>query len=348
MRILQARATLGIVRGEIFPQNQTLTGAYTRIGSGAGGFFNSWNYGFNLNWELDFWGRFRRAIAEANDNLDASVEGYDFALVTLLADIAGAYVQIRNDQEQIRLTQENVALQRNIVDYLEKRAAAGFGTDVALNKEQGESVLAQTEAAIPLIEIDLRQNNDLLCVLLGLPAVDLREALPIWKSVDERKAAELEKVRNELQQLLTQLRPITAEDQQTMSHIVRSIYIPVAPAPKDAAIGIPADLLRQRPDVRQAERLAAAAGLRKLASPRPSSTRPSASTARWATKRHPSPACSPATRWTAISARRSTGICSTTAGSSTTCGSRTRGSRSWSTPTRTRCSRPTARWKMAW
>ena len=172
MRVLQARATLGIARGEFFPQTQDLTGSYTRLGSGTTGFSNSWNFGFNLSWELDFWGQFRRAIASASDSLDASVEGYDFALVTLLGDIATNYVQIRSDQEQIRLTQENVALQQSIVDYLRARAEQGFGTDVDLNKDQAESVLAQTEAGIPQFEIDLRQANDQLCVLLGMPTVD--------------------------------------------------------------------------------------------------------------------------------------------------------------------------------
>ena len=66
------------------------------------GVLDSWNYGFNLQWELDFWGRFRRAIAAADDNLDASVADYDGVLVTMLGDIAQNYVQVRTDQERIK------------------------------------------------------------------------------------------------------------------------------------------------------------------------------------------------------------------------------------------------------
>ena len=80
-RILQARATLGIARGEIFPQTQQSTGSYQRVESSANPnlplspkFFDQWNFGFNLAWELDFWGRFRRAVISAEDQLDASVE----------------------------------------------------------------------------------------------------------------------------------------------------------------------------------------------------------------------------------------------------------------------------------
>jgi outer membrane protein TolC len=124
--------------------------------------------------------------------------------------------------------------------------------------DQAVGTLAQTEAAIPQLEIDLRQANDQLCILLGTPSVDLRESIPVWRSVDQRKAEETERVRKLLQQLLTQKGPQKPEDLQRLETIVSPIYIPNAPGPKEVAIGIPADLLRRRPDVRRAERLAAA------------------------------------------------------------------------------------------
>src|SRR4051812_4678934 len=107
-RILQARAQLGIVRGEIFPQTQNLTASYTRFARSketalarAGGgftgprFFDQWDYGFNLDWEVDFWGRFRRAIESQSDLLEASVADFDAALITLLGDVANDYAQMR-------------------------------------------------------------------------------------------------------------------------------------------------------------------------------------------------------------------------------------------------------------
>ena len=220
-RILQARALRAMAVGDIFPQNQTADGAYRRnaaaAGSNSGGLFglnrfsNSWNYGFNLNWELDFWGRFRRAITAADANLDASVYDYDFVLVTLLGDVAGNYVTIRTDEKRIELLRANVELQQGLVDYITKRVKAG--EQQKLDLEQAVSNLRQTEAGIPLLEIDKRQHEDALCLLLGIPTINLTGTLGA---------------------------------------------APIPTSPPDVAIGIPADLLRRRPDVRKAERVAAA------------------------------------------------------------------------------------------
>ena len=182
-RVLQARAQLAIARGNLFPQSQDATGSYDRTAVavspaavGATRFFDSWNYGFNLQWELDFWGQFRRAVAAADDNLDASVEGYDAAIVTMLGDIAQNYVRVRTDQEQIKTQQANVELQRGVLEFIEKRLKAGF-RQTELDFDQAESNLKQTEAAIPALEIDMRQAEDALCILLGMPPVDLANVL---------------------------------------------------------------------------------------------------------------------------------------------------------------------------
>ena len=103
-RVLQARAQLAIAAGNFFPQTQNATGDYTRNAVSTevanrsnvtSRFFSQWDYGFHLAWELDFWGRFRRAIESASAGLDASVEDYDGVLVTLLGDVATNYVQLR-------------------------------------------------------------------------------------------------------------------------------------------------------------------------------------------------------------------------------------------------------------
>ena len=237
-RILEARAQLGIAQGELFPQLQDATGAYRRQGtslSAPSGFFSpkryfsQWNYGFNLAWELDFWGRFRRAVAAADAQLDASVEGYDDVLVTLLADVAANYVQVRTLQERIKLLEENVELQKGVLTFVETRFKAGFRVN-ELDVDQAKSTLAQTQAAIPQLESDLRQANNRLCVLLGIPPEDLRKTIDLWRAID---AGKTEEVRKKL----------------------GIAYIPTVPV--EVAVGIPAELLRRRPDLRRAERLAA-------------------------------------------------------------------------------------------
>lgn len=213
-RILQARANLGIAVGELFPQQQNAFGDYRRSGGAGQSFSNLWDYGFRLQWELDFWGRYRRAVAAADDQLGASVADYDGVLVTLLGDIAQNYVQIRTDQERIALLQAQVELQQGVLNYIERRYKAGY-RQTELDLDQALSNLKQDEAAIHLLEIDKRQAENRLCTLLGMPTVDLSNLLGGG---------------------------------------------PIPTTPPEIVVGIPADILRRRPDVRRAERLAAAQG----------------------------------------------------------------------------------------
>lgn len=271
-RVLQARAQRAIAVGNLFPQQQDAFGDYRRIGASvdpsgglvSGRFSDRWDFGFNLSWELDFWGRFRRAVASADDTLQASVADYDFVLVTLLGDVGANYLQIRTNQEQIRLVEENVELQERVAKFFRDRAAASYGTDVRIDNDQAQSVLMQTKAQIPQLQIDMRQANDQLCTLLGIPTVDLCEAMALWKSVDQRKLEELNRRKAEtvrkLEALANKLElglPVLPED-LVKPERPRPIYIPIVPPANETAVGIPADLLRQRPDVHRAERQAAA------------------------------------------------------------------------------------------
>lgn len=212
-RVLTARAQLGIARGNFFPQIQDANGGYTRVGVGDA-FFDQWNFGFNLAWELDFWGRFRRAIRSAEANLDASVYDYDQVLVTLLGDTASYYVQVRTTQERIRLLRDIIVVQEDVLRFIERRLIEGTVTE--LDRAQARSNLKQSQASLDQLQIELRLGQNQLCILLGMPVTDLTEML--------------------------------ANTPQT--------NIPTAP--DYVVVGIPADLLRRRPDVHRAERLAAA------------------------------------------------------------------------------------------
>jgi NodT family efflux transporter outer membrane factor (OMF) lipoprotein len=219
-RVLEARAQLGISSGQLFPQNQNVTGDYSRnaLSRAAANhdnitrpFFDQWNCGFNLNWELDFWGRFRRAIEADAANLNASINDYDDVLVTLLGDVAANYVQMRTFQGRIECAQANVRLQRETLAIVDANFRAGRRDQLDLY--QAQSTLEQTEAEIPELEISLRKTIVQLCILLGVPPEELQSRLG---------------------------------------------PAPIPSAPPEVALGIPADLLRRRPDVRRAERLAAA------------------------------------------------------------------------------------------
>jgi NodT family efflux transporter outer membrane factor (OMF) lipoprotein len=213
-RVLAARAQVGIATGNFFPQTQDATGSYRRIGAGRS-FFDQWNLNFNLSWELDFWGRFRRAIQSAEATLDASVFDYDDVLVTLLSDTAADYVTIRTTQERIKLLDTVIVVQERVLDFIQGRLNEGRGaTDI--DRAQARSNLEQSRAQRDQFIVDLRTAENQLCILLGMPVTDLTALLA------------------------------TAPNQS----------IPIAP--DYVVVGIPADLLRRRPDVRRAERLAAA------------------------------------------------------------------------------------------
>ena len=105
--------------------------------------------GFNLAWELDFWGLYRRQVLSAKAQLEGSLENYDAVLVTLLGDTAQYYVTIRQTQERIELAKENAQLQREVLKIIQVRFDGGAvgGLDVY----QQQSTLSATEAAIPAL-----------------------------------------------------------------------------------------------------------------------------------------------------------------------------------------------------
>ncbi len=223
-RVLQARAARAIAAGNLFPQQQQAVGGYSRNALSAEvanrefiaeRFFDQWDAGFGLAWELDFWGRFRRALEAADADLDATVEEYDQVLVTLIGDIAATYVEVRTLQQRIDYVQANIQLQRQTYIIADANARAGQVSE--LDVDQSISTLAQTESLIPQYELQLRQATNQLCILLGMPPLDLIQI------------------------------------------IARG---PIPRTPPGLVVGIPADLLRQRPDVRRNERLVAAQSAR--------------------------------------------------------------------------------------
>lgn len=222
-RVLQTQAQRNIAAGNLLPQSQTAVVDYAHaqlsknlnlFNSPLGGFptiLNVWATGFNASWELDFWGRLRRAVESTDAQLASSTESYRDALVTLLADVATNYVQIRTLQQRIAFARQNVEIQKGSLRLAEARLQQGKVSE--LDVEQARTSLTQTESTIPPLAISLRQASDRLCVLLGQSPRDLMLCLS---------------------------------------------EAPIPATPAELAVGIPAELLQRRPDVRRALRDAAA------------------------------------------------------------------------------------------
>jgi NodT family efflux transporter outer membrane factor (OMF) lipoprotein len=218
LRVIQARYVRDITAGTIFPQQQQAVGSYQRTQyprTFALGFLprntDLFKVGFDAFWELDAWGKFRRAIESADASLEASVEDYDSMMVSLLGETATAYIDLRTAQERLRYAESNAEIQKGSLKLAKARYDAGAVSQ--LDSTQAETVLANTQQLIPLFENQVRAANNSLCVLLGMPPRDLSEELGDGSIPD---------------------------------------------LPADLVVGIPANLLRRRPDVRAAERRVAA------------------------------------------------------------------------------------------
>ena len=228
LKVMQARANLGIAIGSQYPQQQTVSGGYayskasrnapplanlpddvaSRIDTGV----SEWNASFDATWEADVWGKFRRGIEAADASLYASMLDYDALLVTLTGDVAALYANLRTYQQRLVNAQQNVKLQQESLNI--SRIRFELGATSELDVEQAQSLLSNTQAAIPLLELGISQTINALNVLLGMPPNDLKDILGPGGRIPD--------------------------------------------APPTVAVGMPADLLRRRPDIRAAEMNAAA------------------------------------------------------------------------------------------
>jgi NodT family efflux transporter outer membrane factor (OMF) lipoprotein len=228
-RIAESQAERAYTVGNLFPQQQSLFGNYTRFqrstqtatfpqgGSLPAGLirtnFSNWQLGGNLAWELDFWGRYRRAIEAADARLDAQIENYDDVLVLLVAEVATTYVDYRTFEQRLEYARQNVELQAESARVAEARRVAA-AIDAEVDAPQAKSNLARTQSAIQALEIAQRRSMNRLAVLLGMPPHDLNYLLVSSKGIPR--------------------------------------------APEDVTIDVPASLMRRRPDIRRQERLVAA------------------------------------------------------------------------------------------
>jgi NodT family efflux transporter outer membrane factor (OMF) lipoprotein len=215
LRILEARAQLGIAVGFQYPQTQQIGGEANANqlsenapnGAGADKFFYNYQFGFDAAWEFDFWGRFRRGVESANASLYTSLADYDDILVSLIAEVARTYFDIRTFEQRLVVTRENIKLQEKSLDIAAARFQ--FGDTSELDVSQAKALLKQTQATIPPLEASLRQAKNALAILLGILPTEVQDILGPPK--------------------------------------------PIPTAPIEVAVGIPAELLRRRPDIRLAE-----------------------------------------------------------------------------------------------
>jgi NodT family efflux transporter outer membrane factor (OMF) lipoprotein len=182
IRIYEARAQLGIAVGNLYPQQQSASGDFTsnklNISDDSpliDDRFNALSLGFDAAWELDIWGKFRRSVQSGTANLEASVANYDDLLVSLTAEVARTYILIRTSQKRLVIAGDNVKAQEESLQLAEIRFKEGAVSE--LDVTQARTLLRNTQASIPRLEVGLRQARNALAILLGVLPGELKEAL---------------------------------------------------------------------------------------------------------------------------------------------------------------------------
>ncbi len=214
-RVRAARAQRGIAKAALFPTigaNGSASRTRSSEEAGSGSTSDFYSAGFDASWELDIFGGKRRALESATASWQASEESLRDVQVSLLAEVALNYVEVRSYQELVSITESNIFTRSETHDITRWRRESGLTTQ--LDVDQARLSLEQARALAPTLRTSLEQSKYRLAVLLGRPPGALNDLLAEAK--------------------------------------------PVPSTPAEVAVGLPAELLRRRPDVRNAERLLAA------------------------------------------------------------------------------------------
>jgi multidrug efflux system outer membrane protein len=170
LRIMEARAQLGIAGSSLYPQFQQATADARTSGTRqAGGpdvaHVVTINAAFLLSWELDFWGKFKRAIEAADAGYFASIAQYDDVQVLMASQVASQYCSIRTLEARLVIARENARLQERSLEITERLFKAGEESELDL--QQARAQYLGTLASIPQLEASQRRAENALNVLLA-------------------------------------------------------------------------------------------------------------------------------------------------------------------------------------
>ncbi len=209
-RVREARARRGITKADLFPVLDVDASVSKSRSSGNVGTGNTntlFMTSFDAGWEIDIFGGVRRSVEAADADLQAAGEDLNDVLVSLLAEVALNYVEVRTYQTRLDLAQANLDAQRETFEIARFRYQAGLGNELAV--QQARYNLENTRSRIPTLRTGLEETLNRLAVLTARAPGTLHEMLEEHRSI-----------------------PIT---------------------PPSVAVGVPAEALRRRPDVRRAE-----------------------------------------------------------------------------------------------
>ena len=222
-RVAAARASLAITRGERLPTVDG-TGQTSRARQSDDGWLaqvapksgfeaqNLYEIGLDASWEIDLFGRVRRSIESSQAQYESTLETERDVMVTLFAEVAMTYIEVREMQRRVEYATQNIGVQTQALGLAQERYDTGLSSQ--LDVVQAKATLGMTEAAMPDLETAKNQALYRLAVLLGQDAGNLQSEFAAPAAI---------------------------------------------PSPVGRiTLGLPMDVVRQRPDVRAAERRLAA------------------------------------------------------------------------------------------
>jgi len=175
-RLRQARALRGVAVGGLWPAG-TASSGYQRMNK-AGvtqGDQDFYQAGLDAAWELDLFGGLRRNVESADATIRAATENIRDVQVSLIAEVALNYIQLRGYQQEIAIARNNLKAQRHTSKITHKRLKVGFAS--ALDVANADANVATTESQIPVFESAAKQSIYALSVLLARLPGDLLNRL---------------------------------------------------------------------------------------------------------------------------------------------------------------------------
>ncbi|UVM41477.1 TolC family protein [Pseudomonas sp. B21-017] len=174
LRVMEARARLGIAQSGRYPQLQQASAESLYINRRQYGGNNPqdshfWQHsvGFDVGWELDFWGRFSRAIESSDASYFAAQANYEDVLVLLRAQVADTYFSLRTTEARLRVARENAEQQKRNFEITEKLFNSGQSAELDL--QQAKTQYLGTLSSIPELEGQVLRTRNALAVLIGQP-----------------------------------------------------------------------------------------------------------------------------------------------------------------------------------
>ena len=235
LRILQARAALGISEGLQYPQVQTLSGSVAGVRQNNNS-FSSAGLSFDIGWEMDIWGKYARGIESSEATLFTSLASYNDIMISVIAEVARHYINYRTNQERIAYAERNIVIQKRVTEITEVQFNSGNVSE--LDMQQARAQYYATRSALPSLKLNMITARNALAVLMGTDIMTVEKILHQEKNDDS-----IGKYIN-TQKSFVQIKEGDRDN-------INVSFVPTAKF--NPYYKIDAGLLRQRPDLKVAE-----------------------------------------------------------------------------------------------